>query len=191
MKTYHNNQSAIDNLKVIAWLTTLLLVLTTLAYLNGYRLNTSHSYPPGLYQLEAHTDSYKTGDLVLFCPPNNDAITTAIARGYLDAGRCNSGSVPIIKRIAAIGHDTVTLDKFIHINGNILPDTTVLIEDSEHRPLTPFTFKGQHQFILPPDTTFMYSDYAPSTSFDSRYFGWVAVKDIQGIIKPIWTATSP
>ncbi|WP_394230733.1 conjugative transfer signal peptidase TraF [Shewanella colwelliana] len=191
MKTYHNNQSTIDNLKVIAWLTTLLAVLAGLAYLNGYRFNISHSYPPGLYQLEVRTYSDKTGDLVLFCPPNNNAISTAIARGYLDAGRCKSGSVPIIKRIAAIAHDTVTLNEFIHVNGNILPDTTVLTEDSEHRPLTPFTFKGQHQFILPPETAFVYSDYAPETSFDSRYFGFVAVKDIQGIIKPIWTIARP
>jgi conjugative transfer signal peptidase TraF len=191
MKTYHNNQSPIDNLKVIGWFTALLLVLAGLAYLNGYRLNTSHSYPPGLYQLSPHTYLYKKADLVLFCPPNNDAISTAIARGYLDAGRCKSGSVPIIKRIAAIAGYTVTLNEFIHVNGHTLPHTTVLTEDSEHRPLTPFTLKGQHHFALPPETAFVYSDYAPETSFDSRYFGLVAMKDIQGIIKPVWTTTRP
>ena len=187
MKSYHNNQNALDNLNVIGWLTTLSLVLAGLAYLNGYRLNTSHSYPPGLYQLSHHASQYKKGDLVLFCPPNNDAIATAIARGYLDAGRCKSGSVPIIKRIAAMAHDTVTLNGFIHVNGNTLTHTTVLTEDSEHRPLTPFTLKGQHHFTVPPGTAFMYSDYAPETSFDSRYFGLVAIRDIQGTIKPIWT----
>ena len=190
MKTYRNNQCAIDNIKVAGWLTALLCTLAGLAYLNGYRFNASHSYPPWLYQLEAYAYSYKAGNLVLFCPPNNNAISTAIERGYLDAGRCKSGSVPIIKRIAAIGHDRVTLNGFIHVNGHPLPHTTVLTEDSEHRPLRPFTLKGQQHFVLPPETVFVYSDYAPETSFDSRYFGLVAVKDIQGIIKPIWTTAT-
>lgn len=190
MTTITFNSNTFSTLRATGWFITFLFTLAGLAYLNGYRINTSYSYPPGLYQLEVHAGDYQTGELVLFCPPKNKMVTAAISRGYLDKGRCESGSVPIIKRIAAMEKDTVSLGTLISINGTSLPSTTIMQEDGEHRPLTPFTLKGLRQFTLPPDTAFVYSDYAPSASFDSRYFGWVAMKDIQGSIKPIWTTAT-
>jgi conjugative transfer signal peptidase TraF len=187
MKPYHSNLMRLNSLYTLLWLTVLLSTFALFAYLGGYRVNTSHSYPPGLYQLTPKRSPYHQGDLVLFCPPNNDAINTAIIRGYIDTGRCKSGSSPIIKRIVALEHDRITIDVFIYINGHVLPNSAVLKEDGRQRPLTPFTQKGHRQFVMPKGTVFVYSDYAPRTSFDSRYFGPVPLNHIQGIIKPVWT----
>jgi conjugative transfer signal peptidase TraF len=114
-----NNQQSLLMLSVFGWGLVLLLVLSGGAYLKGYRLNTSHSYPAGIYQLTPQMDNFHKGDLVLFCPPDNEVIKTAITRGYLDTGRCKSGSVPIIKRIVALPYDRVTLDKLIYINNRV------------------------------------------------------------------------
>ena len=180
------NTDALDVLRVIAWITALLLSLAGLAYQQGYRLNTSQSYPPGLYLLNALATHYQVGDLVLFCPPDNDAIKLGLDRQYIEAGRCHSHTVPIIKRIAAMEFDSVALDALISINDQILPNTTILTLDAKERPLPAYTYRDKQTFVMPHDTAFLYSDHAPKISFDSRYFGIVPLKNIQGIIKPIW-----
>ena len=178
---------ALDVLRVIAWIMVLLLSLAGLAYQQGYRLNTSQSYPPGLYLLNSLASHYQVGDLVLFCPPSGKVVNIAIVRGYINAGRCDSGTVPIIKKIAALEYDSVTLGTLISVNGTELPNTTLLPHDSKHRVLPAYTYKGKRVFVMPHDTAFLYSDHTPKKSFDSRYFGIVPLKNIQGIIKPIWT----
>ena len=173
----------------IAWLSIFLCSRATIIYQQGYRLNTGHSYPPGIYQLSNVSPSlanFIKGDLVLFCPPSVLVVKIALSRGYLDSGRCKSGSVPIIKRIAALEHDNITLDNLITINGRTLPDTTILSSDLKLRPLQAYTYQNMTHFTMPPDTVFLYSEHAPKMSFDSRYFGFVALKNIQGSIHPVW-----
>ncbi|MFW1281017.1 hypothetical protein ACEV9M_24095, partial [Vibrio parahaemolyticus] len=46
----------------------LLLSLVLGLYTTGYRLNLTHSYPLGFYQL-SKASQYQQGDLVVFCPP--------------------------------------------------------------------------------------------------------------------------
>lgn len=185
MSLIRDRSDLIECLEIIALLLVVVFSLSYLGLAYGYRYNTSHSYPSGLYRLDLLSRDYAKGDLVLFCPPNNAAINLAISRGYLDEGRCESGSVPVIKRIAATEFDSVTLDKMIVINGKTLPNTTILKADSQHRPLVPYKLKEKGSFTVPANTVFLYSDYAPRKSFDSRYFGIVAIKDIKGKIKSV------
>ncbi|HIF6147826.1 TPA: hypothetical protein ACX3IV_004917, partial [Vibrio parahaemolyticus] len=60
-------------------------------YASGYRINLTHSYPLGLYQL-SKTNQYQQGDLVAFCPPPSAVIEQALKREYLKYGTCKSGS---------------------------------------------------------------------------------------------------
>ncbi|GIU51310.1 putative conjugal transfer protein TraF [Shewanella sairae] len=161
-----------------------LFSLSFTAYAYGYRLNTSSSFPPGVYVIDSIKAEYQTNDLVLLCPPDNHSVRIALVRGYIGSGQCKSQTTPMIKRIAATYGDNVVLDSTITVNGHELPYTTIQSHDSRQRPLTPFALNGNRQFRIPYQHVFVYSDYAPSNSFDSRYFGFVPVENIQGTVKP-------
>ncbi len=112
MRIWKNfNPDTFETLKIATWIIVLFFSFAWLAYQQGYRLNTSHSYPFGVYRLAPFTTNYSVGDLVLFCPPKSEIIQQALDRKYIEYGRCNSKTVPIIKRIAALEYDRVSLDK--------------------------------------------------------------------------------
>ncbi len=71
-------------------------------YLLGYRFNHSTSYPFGIYQLTGQQAHYKKGELILFCPPNSPILHTALERHYLNAGTCDGGFEPVIKKSSAL-----------------------------------------------------------------------------------------
>ncbi len=153
-----------------------------LLYTKGYRYNASYSYPTGLYRItETHSD-YQRGELVLFCPPDNEAIQMALERDYIKMGLCPGGSTPVIKKIMAMEGDRISFENHIvHINGGEVPLATVLSEDSQGRPmpqLAPFTLQENELFMM--------SDHRPLDSFDSRYYGSVPRYQLLGHIEPVW-----
>lgn len=154
-------------------------VTVSLAYFMGIRINTSQSYPPGVYVVST-APTYEKNDLVLFCPPNTAIITEAIKRGYIDTGRCDSGTVPIMKRIVGLAGDYVEFTPTITINHSILPDSIRLHADGANRPLPQLP-----PFTVSDNAFFAYSDHAPRNSFDSRYFGEVPTASILGTIRPL------
>ena len=166
-----------------------LFSLSFTAYSYGYRLNTSTSFPPGIYIIDSIKDDYQTHDLVLLCPPDNQSVRIALVRGYIGSGRCKSQTTPMIKRIAATYSDKVSLDGVISVNDHELPDTAIQSHDSQLRPLARFKLNGKSQFLMPYKQVFVYSDYAPSYSFDSRYFGPVPVENIRGTVNPVFLLT--
>jgi len=159
-------------------------VITTgaLLYANGYRWNVSHSYPTGLYRMTYDHQGYHRGDLVLFCPPDNDAMRMALHRDYIKMGLCRGGFTPAIKKIMAMENDRVSFEnEIVHINAQIVPSTMVLKEDSQGRSmpqLAPFTLQKNEFFMM--------SDHRPIDSFDSRYYGVVSLDHLLGHIEPIW-----
>ncbi|HBC3902244.1 TPA: conjugative transfer signal peptidase TraF [Vibrio parahaemolyticus] len=159
------------------------LVLTFVMglYTAGYRLNLTHSYPLGFYQL-SKTNQYQQGDLVAFCPPPSATIEQALKREYLKYGTCKSGSTPLIKKIMAISGDHLSFDGVVRKNGKPLARFLVHSADSHHRELPHLK-----AFTLTDDEFFMMSDYAPENSFDSRYFGAIPKSAIQGKTVPIFT----
>lgn len=176
-----------NKLKILGWMMIALFSLSFTAYINGYRFNTSTSFPPGIYVIDKSKDGYEyqIRDLILFCPPDNNSVKTALARGYISQGWCKSQTIPMIKRIAAIDGDEVILGDTISINNDELTNTTIKHQDALKRSLIPFTLNGKSQFIVPYQQVFVYSDYAPNNSFDSRYFGPVPINNIHGTIKPV------
>ncbi len=180
-----NNNESIEQLKVLGWIVLTFLSFFFTAHTYGYRLNTSQSYPPGLYVISDVKVKCHLNDLILFCPPDNHAIHIALERGYVYKGGCIGGSAPMIKRIAATQGDDVALNGVISINGLSLLDTIILDQDLRQRPLTAFTLNEHIEFMVPFDNVFVYSEYAPKYSYDSRYFGPVPVSNIKGIATPV------
>ncbi|WHF58035.1 conjugative transfer signal peptidase TraF (plasmid) [Shewanella xiamenensis] len=151
----------------------------SVAYFIGIRINTSKSFPPGIY-IVSKANSYKKNDLVLFCPPNKAVMQDAIERGYIDTGRCESDTVPIIKRIVGMSGDYVEFTPTVKINNSELPGSISLQVDGENRALPQLP-----PFTVSINSFFAYSDYAPRNSFDSRYFGDVPMENIIGTIRPL------
>lgn len=157
----------------------LITIILTVLYLAGIRVNTSSSYPPGLY-LVSEANQYKENDLVLFCPPPGHAMTLAMERRYIDPGHCPSGTTPVMKRIIALAGDQIEFTPTITVNGEALPDSIRLSVDSLGRPLPQLA-----SFTVPEQAFFAYSEHAPRNSFDSRYYGAVPLHNIIGHIRPL------
>jgi conjugative transfer signal peptidase TraF len=136
--------------------------------------NASASAPLGLYWLAGGPVS--RGDFVLAALPDS-ARRLAAERGYLSAG------VPLVKRVAASGGDTVcavATTITITIDGDAV--AARLAADSRGRPLPAWAgcqvLRDGEFFLLMPDVP---------DSFDSRYFGPVAASSIIGRLVPLWT----
>jgi conjugative transfer signal peptidase TraF len=134
-------------------------------------LNLSPSLPLGVYHT-AHTLP-RRGSIVVVCLPITVA-TFARARGYLGYGPCPGHVERLGKRVAAIAADTVTTDaEGVRINGFLIPDSRPLAHDASGRQLP----HAAHRVVVRPGELFLLStDHR--RSFDSRYFGPVAVTDL-------------
>ena len=154
-----------------------------IAWLCGYRWNNSDSFPVGIWKIikpfDITTDKFQT---VLFCPPDNALFQEAKARGYLTFGvlSCPNGYQPLIKRVVASAGDRVIVsDAGVMINGILQTNSRLIHTDKEGRAL-PQASSG----IVPEGMVWVLSDYN-AMSFDSRYFGPVAVNSIIGVITPV------
>lgn len=156
-----------------------LLLLWLLAWIIGLRINLSGSMPRGLYRV---TRSYtpKTGDIVAVCPPY---VATILGRerGYISAGSCPGGGEPLLKIVAAVGGDTVTIGgRGVSINGVLLSESQCLSQDEAGRSLP--SWQAKH-YILPLKMLWL---YAPSSrSWDSRYWGPVPENGVLGTAIPL------
>jgi conjugative transfer signal peptidase TraF len=132
--------------------------------------------PQGVW-IERGNAIYTVGDIVEVCPHLADW-----ERVYLGAGDCPNGLEPMLKPIAAVAGDTVSIDPSgVIINGKPIPDTAVLAHDRQRRELHPYAAgsytvaAGQVWVIVP-----------RSDSLDSRYLGPVSVANIRGLAAPVW-----
>jgi conjugative transfer signal peptidase TraF len=148
----------------------------------GLRVNTTPSVPLGMYRITNSPNS----TYVAFCL-KGVAAQIANQRGYRPRSvvGCPDGYAPLIKPVAAREGDTVTVDaRGISVNGVLLKNTVILDHDSGGRPMflkVPFgTYK------VAPGTIWPVSTYN-TKSFDGRYFGPLATKDILYHAEPFWT----
>jgi conjugative transfer signal peptidase TraF len=158
----------------------LLLVAGSLA---GLRLNLTGSLPLGLYR--AAPGPLVRGSLVLVCLPPRVA-GFARARGYVPrGGLCPGGILPVGKPVLALPGDTVTVTaNGLRVNGVPMPNSLALATDHWARPLPRLASGPQ---VVRPGTLWVVSTYA-RTSFDSRYFGPVALAAVRSCLRPVWTA---
>ena len=139
--------------------------------------NPSDSVPRGWYRI-GPADSLHVGSIVLARLPT-DAAALAAQRNYLPE------RIPILKRIGAMSPQQVCIENYIvRIDGVAIAD--VRAADGRGRPLSAW----QQCRRLRNGELFLLSATNPA-SFDSRYFGPVAVSAVIGSAQPLYTWDTP
>ncbi|MDA8249226.1 MAG: conjugative transfer signal peptidase TraF [Rhodospirillales bacterium] len=162
-----------------AWLAGTLLT----ARLAGLRVNETASMPRGLWRVIAADTPLRRGEIVAVCPPETATIREAVVRGYLPAGACPGGTEPLLKPVAAIAGDVVTvMQTGVAVDGRPVENTAPLVRDSAGRMLTPMP---AGVYPVARGEVWLLSGHDPR-SFDSRYFGPLPVANVQGVARPIW-----
>lgn len=143
----------------------------------GLRINTTESAPVGIWITRQQQEgSISRGSLVSICPPDLPVVRALLSTRPLYRGDCNTGSVDLLKPIAALPGDTVNMgSENVTINETELPNTTALRAELAYP-------KGE--YIVSPDEVWVFSTYSQD-SFDSRYYGPVPIKNIRGFATPI------
>lgn len=161
----------------------LLLVGCALA---GLRLNLSGSMPVGLYLIVR--DPPVRGSIILVCLPPNVA-QLAVTRGYIPrGGSCPRGAIPVGKPLLAIPGDTVEVTAAgLVLNGALIHHSRALEVDRMGRTLPRPAFGRRTVGI---DELWLVSSVSPN-SFDSRYFGPIARRNLRSHVRPLWTAGLP
>lgn len=138
--------------------------------------NPTDSVPRGWYQVGSidNAASLHVGSIVLARLPV-DVASLAGQRGYLPNG------VPILKRVGAVAPQSVCVrGQTVRIDGAVV--AAARTHDGAHRSLQAWT---QCRPLVAGEL-FLLSDTNPA-SFDSRYFGPIAVSAVLGIARPLWT----
>lgn len=148
----------------------------------GARINTTRSFPVGLYwQI---TTPPVIGDVVLVCPPATPLFAEARRRGYIGPGFCPGGYGYLFKRWVAGGGDhVVARPEGVWINGRLLPNSRSFAEDTAGRPLPR---PSAVQYTVGTTEVVLMSDFS-ERSFDSRYYGAIDRAAIRGVVRPIFT----
>ena len=165
--------------------TGLALALFGLAGAFGARINTTGSFPPGLYWMTG--EAARKGALVIACPPPVEAVAEGLRRGYIGAGFCPGGYGYVIKKIVGLPGDRVAVTgQGVSVNGETVPNSAPRRFDTEGKPL-PFR---EAAYTLGMAQVLLMSDYSPR-SFDGRYFGPVDQTGIMGVLRPVLTLGLP
>ena len=118
------------------------------------------------------------------CRPAQPIFKLAKERGYLAAGPSPAGTCALIKQVAAVGGDRVTIDaEGVRINGVLLKNSAPRQADEAGRPMRAYELSD---YTLGSEEVLLMSDYSPA-SFDGRYFGPLSRTTIQSVIVPIIT----
>lgn len=186
--TSSKNSSHHIVLRCLAGLGLFLLIIFFFVQL-GFRINPTNSMPPGLYKLRPPKEPLKHGQIVFICPTDSPIIRLGYDRGYYwRSGNCEHHYFPFVKSIAALPGDHVKVTKeTVLVNGKVLKNSTPMKTDNIGNPM-PKAFWGEH--IVQPGEVWLVSSYNPR-SFDSRYWGPLPIKNIQGIATPIWVKKGP
>ena len=148
----------------------------------GGRVNYTPSYPVGLYWTLDKTP--EKGDLVTFCPADNNFFKEAKKRQYIAAGFCTGGYGELMKKIVALEGDTVTANyEGVTVNNVKLINSRNIGTDRHGRELGQYL---AHNYKLSKGEVLLMSDYNAS-SFDGRYFGIQTTSQITNVVRPILT----
>lgn len=157
-------------LPLACFLPALLMGLVALGLTGGYAVNVTPSLERGIYK--ASTASPSRGDIVGFCLDGAGAHLAA-ERAYLAPGSCTSGLRPLLKYLAGMPGDVVTVTPDGILCGpaagpRCLWPAKALPVDSQGRPLPPSLL---HDGVIPAGQALVLT--AHPGGFDSRYFGLV------------------
>ena len=150
-------------------------------------MNESPSLPIGIWLVSPLDRDLRRGDIVSFCPPDTLAFREAWRRGYLSAGHCEGGYEPLLKPVAAVAGDRVSgTDAGISINRRLIANSKSLNRDGLGRTLPS---PEAHDVFVAKGEVWVISSYN-RLSFDSRYFGPVAISSIEGLARPLFVLDS-
>jgi conjugative transfer signal peptidase TraF len=155
-------------------------LIFAMGYVGGYRVNTTRSYPLGLWRIQPLVRDVGVGDRVFICPPDNEVFRSAKERGYLHGGLCPGGVGPLIKTVAAIAGQRVEINGAVKIDDGPLSHSLTVTSDGQGRLLT--AFPGG---VIPPGFLFLHSDFVGS--YDSRYFGPIPQSGVLGLALEVFT----
>ena len=117
------------------------------------------------------------------CLPDGAALRQAMQRGYIASGACPDGAEPLVKPVAAVTGDLVTVSaNGISVNATQVANTAALAQDEAGRLLHPMAARS---YRVAPNELWLLSGRNPR-SFDSRYFGAVPVANVLGVAHPLW-----
>ena len=132
--------------------------------------------PMGIWWETSAASVPKAGDVVVVCPQLTDR-----QKVYLDPGHCPSHREPVLKPVAAVAGDVVSVSSAgITVNGMPVTNSAPLAVDGAGRPLQAYpagtytVAAGQMWLVAP-----------LPYSFDSRYLGPLPVSAIEGTAKPV------
>ncbi|KTD64444.1 conjugative transfer signal peptidase TraF [Legionella spiritensis] len=170
--------------KLTAWISIFLLSILSavlLLVVMGFRINLTDSIPSGLYRI---TDIKNLKNaFVIFCPEDKPAFQQARDRGYIDSGLCPGNYGYLMKKVVAIKGDNISvIDEGVFVNRQRIPFSKPISTDGMNRPLPEWHAKD---YPLKEDELLTMTSQS-SWSFDSRYYGPVSIKQIKGVIIPIW-----
>lgn len=171
-----NRRAAIRIVGAIAGLA----AIAAAAWLGGYRINTTPSYPLGLWRIEALGRPVAIGDLIFICPPRTSAFKLAFERGYIRRGLCSGGLSPLIKTVVATEGQSVNIGEYVSVEGRLLAHSKVHRVDAKGRALV--AWQGG---LVPPRYLFLHSEFGGS--YDSRYFGPIPAAGLLGRAVPVLT----
>ncbi|SDO52992.1 conjugative transfer signal peptidase TraF [Pseudomonas jinjuensis] len=170
-------------MSLVAALAILAFCALPLLLLAGARINTTSSFPPGIYWVVDKAP--EKGDLMLFCPPRQEVFRLARERGYLSSGTCPGGYMRMLKRLVAVaGDDVLIAPEGVSINGRLQQRSQPLQRDPRGRRMP---HPQPPRFQLASGEVLMLSDYS-RLSFDGRYFGAVPQAQLGEVVKPwlVW-----
>ena len=151
------------------------------AHLSGVVINTTASLPLGLYR--TIETPVARGVYVKFCPPPSALFDEAARRGYLHAGFCPGGYMPLLKRVLAVPGDRVKVTPDgVRINGERVRLSEPMHVDGSGRPMPRYA----QDRVLTASEVMLMSDVS-SVSFDGRYFGPIDLRQVEAVIEPLYT----
>lgn len=153
-----------------------------LAHANGLWINTTDSLPRGLW-IETPSHGIVRGDFALICLPDTPAVKVGQARGYIASGSCPTGQEVVLKPVAAVPGDIVTVSPMgVAVNDQPIDNSAALVHDGDGKGLAGYP---PGAYAVPPDRIWLVSSHNPR-SFDSRYFGPVPTAGVLKTARPLW-----
>jgi len=150
----------------------------------GPRLNTTPSVPTGIYWYSP--GKVHRGEIVQACLPVPVA-KYAKERSILLDGICPANSEPIVKVLAGIPGDTVSIRRSgVRINGAKWPMSAQRKFDSNGRRVEMSVAPGVYH--VPAGYVFLMG--LNPRSWDSRYFGPIAISEVSGQWTPLLTKST-
>lgn len=163
---------------------TMVVVFGCLFYSFGFRFNLTASLPLGVWKIDKSFIRIEKGDYVWFTATKEIA-DFALERGYLQENvKCKNNTIPLLKIVYGIPGDTYSFHQNeIRINNVAAKNIKRRETDSKDRPMPRISngiVREKQLFVLTRHTH----------SYDSRYYGPIPIKNVEGKARPIMTWTN-